>query len=170
MPSSLSFILYSSFFNLFRVLCRAHFNTNFERLWIQTDCYYKGNYKWGRLTSSLQISLMKCWASFMAPGVGANTEKVSSSTWLIVTPKGKEENVVTFLYSAQQFLLWKRNLRAAGLASHHHHIPSCLFQTLLLIHYLFELEACGGCSLQGQQSELALRQVPGHFLKTENIT
>lgn len=107
MPSSLGFILYSSFFNLFRVLCRAHFNTNFERLWIKTDCYYKGNYKWGRLTSSLQISLMKCWASFMAPGVGANTEKVSSSTWLIVTPKGKEENVVTFLYSAQQFLLWK---------------------------------------------------------------
>lgn len=40
----------------------------------------------GARTSSLQTSRMNSCASFMAPGVGANTENVSSSTWLIVTP------------------------------------------------------------------------------------
>ena len=41
--------------------------------------YLKKVPKW-RLTSSLQMSPIKSWASFMAPGVGANTEKVSSFT------------------------------------------------------------------------------------------
>lgn len=41
-------------------------------------------------TSSLQMSRMNSWASFMALGVGANTENVSSSTWLIVTPDGRK--------------------------------------------------------------------------------
>lgn len=43
------------------------------------------------LTSSLQMSLMNSWASCMAPGDGANTENVSSSTWLIVTPQQKKK-------------------------------------------------------------------------------
>lgn len=38
------------------------------------------------LTSSLHISLINSFASYIASGTGANMEKVSSSTWLTVTP------------------------------------------------------------------------------------
>lgn len=47
----------------------------------------KGCSKQATPTSSLQMSVMNSSASFMAPGVGANTEKVSSSTCVIVTPE-----------------------------------------------------------------------------------
>lgn len=55
------------------------------------------------LTSSLQISPMNSLASCIAPGVGANTEYVSSSSWLTVTP-GKWE--------------FRRALRGTGQQSH----------------------------------------------------
>lgn len=60
---------------------------------INTSCFiYLISLRVGKLTSSLLISLINSRTSFMAPGVGANTENVSSSTWFIVAPPKDKTN------------------------------------------------------------------------------
>lgn len=98
-----------------------------------------------QLTSSLLISLIKWRTSFMAAGVGANTENVSSSTWFIVTPqKDKTEPPVS--------------ARANSISTQ---FVGFFISTKC---YLFVLAACEGCNHLVRRSVLVWKQAHAHFL------
>lgn len=136
--------------------------------WVELSCFQKGYYQWRTLTSSLQISLMNSWASFMAPGVGANTEKVSSSTWFIVTPWEDRTNF-QFQRSLTKCVLLSRPKITANDSSFcdvsGRVTDSLQYQ---FFAYLFQPAACEGCSPPGRRSALVWKQARALFLWTES--